>query len=75
MFFFLETLIEQVRFDVGILHTIVFHRALGLIRPKDIDLELFEITYVRLNIFLLYGFVVPEVTCFDVGWAQMVSML
>ncbi|KAL9815689.1 hypothetical protein AtNW77_Chr5g0154281 [Arabidopsis thaliana] len=30
-----------------ILHTIVFHRALGLIRPKDIDLELFEITYVQ----------------------------
>ena len=32
----------------GILHTIVFHRALGLIRPKDIDLELFDITYVTL---------------------------
>ncbi|CAH8339922.1 unnamed protein product [Eruca vesicaria subsp. sativa] len=30
-----------------ILHTIVFHRALGLIRPKDVDLELFEITYVQ----------------------------
>ncbi|CAN7090116.1 unnamed protein product [Brassica rapa subsp. narinosa] len=30
-----------------ILHTIVFHRALGLIRPKDIDLELFDITYVQ----------------------------
>ncbi|XP_065875426.1 autophagy-related protein 101 isoform X1 [Euphorbia lathyris] len=30
-----------------ILHTIVFHRALGLIRPRDIDLELFEITYVQ----------------------------
>lgn len=30
----------------GILHTIIFHRALGLVRPKDIDLELFEITYV-----------------------------
>ncbi|KAF3438894.1 hypothetical protein FNV43_RR17169 [Rhamnella rubrinervis] len=30
-----------------ILHTIVFHRALGLVRPKDIDLELFEITYVQ----------------------------
>ncbi|CAK7339423.1 unnamed protein product [Dovyalis caffra] len=29
-----------------ILHTIVFHRALGLVRPKDIDLELFDITYV-----------------------------
>ncbi|ESR39060.1 Autophagy-related protein 101 [Citrus sinensis] len=31
----------------GILHTIIFHRALGLVRPKDIDLELFEITYVQ----------------------------
>lgn len=32
---------------VGILHTIIFHRALGLVRPKDVDLELFDITYVR----------------------------
>ncbi|POO02723.1 Autophagy-related protein [Trema orientale] len=31
----------------GILHTILFHRALGLVRPKDADLELFEITYVQ----------------------------
>ncbi|CAN8264122.1 unnamed protein product [Cochlearia groenlandica] len=30
-----------------ILHTVVFHRALGLIRPKDIDLENFDITYVQ----------------------------
>ncbi|KAJ0972635.1 hypothetical protein J5N97_020594 [Dioscorea zingiberensis] len=30
-----------------ILHTIVFHRALGLVRPKDVDSELFEITYVQ----------------------------
>lgn len=30
-----------------ILHTIFFHRALGLVRPRDIDLELFEITYVQ----------------------------
>lgn len=37
----------------GILHTIVFHRALGLVRPKDIDLELFEITYVSGSEFLL----------------------
>ena len=39
----------------GILHTIVFHRALGLIRPKDIDLELFEITYVSIQ-YLLFSF-------------------
>jgi len=30
-----------------ILHTIVFHRALGLVRPKDVDLELFDVTYVQ----------------------------
>ncbi|KAI3794077.1 hypothetical protein L1987_36702 [Smallanthus sonchifolius] len=30
-----------------ILHTIFFHRALGLVRPKDIDFELLEITYVQ----------------------------
>jgi len=29
------------------LHTIVFHRALGLVRPKDVDSELFDITYVQ----------------------------
>ncbi|KAJ0963403.1 hypothetical protein J5N97_028525 [Dioscorea zingiberensis] len=30
-----------------ILHTIMFHRALCLVRPKDTDSELFEITYVK----------------------------
>ncbi|KAK9285151.1 hypothetical protein L1049_024336 [Liquidambar formosana] len=30
-----------------ILHSIVFHRALNLVRPKDVDLDLFEITYVQ----------------------------
>ncbi|XP_058735858.1 autophagy-related protein 101-like [Vicia villosa] len=30
-----------------ILHTIIFHRALGLVRPKDVDLELCDITYVQ----------------------------
>ncbi|GKU99025.1 hypothetical protein SLEP1_g11940 [Rubroshorea leprosula] len=30
-----------------ILHTIVFHRALGLVRPKDVELGLFDITYVQ----------------------------
>ncbi|KAK6939951.1 Autophagy-related protein 101, partial [Dillenia turbinata] len=29
-----------------ILHSIFFHRALGLVPPKDIDLELFKITYI-----------------------------
>lgn len=31
----------------SILHTVAFHRALGLVRPKDVDLEIFEITYVQ----------------------------
>jgi autophagy-related protein 101 len=30
-----------------ILHTIMFNRALGLVRPKDVDSELFEITYAQ----------------------------
>ncbi|GAB4847027.1 hypothetical protein Ancab_026039 [Ancistrocladus abbreviatus] len=30
-----------------ILHTIMFHRALGLVQPKDVDLQLFDITYVQ----------------------------
>eukprot|EP00245_Coleochaete_scutata_P005555 TRINITY_DN19205_c0_g1_i1.p1 TRINITY_DN19205_c0_g1~~TRINITY_DN19205_c0_g1_i1.p1 ORF type:complete len:220 (+),score=55.91 TRINITY_DN19205_c0_g1_i1:109-768(+) len=30
-----------------ILHTIMFNRALGVVRPKDVDSELFDITYVQ----------------------------
>ena len=30
-----------------ILHTVLFNRALGLVRPREVDLELFDITYVR----------------------------
>uniref|UniRef100_A0A0D9XYW7 Autophagy-related protein 101 n=1 Tax=Leersia perrieri TaxID=77586 RepID=A0A0D9XYW7_9ORYZ len=30
-----------------ILHTIFFHRTLSLVRPKDVDCEFFEITYVQ----------------------------
>ncbi|KAK9168977.1 hypothetical protein Syun_001117 [Stephania yunnanensis] len=33
-----------------ILHTIVFHRALGLVRPRDVDSEIFEITYVQCGV-------------------------
>ena len=29
------------------LHTIVFNRALGHVRPVDVDSELFDVTYVR----------------------------
>jgi hypothetical protein len=30
-----------------VLHTIVFNRALGHVRPIDVDSELFDVTYVR----------------------------
>ena len=30
----------------GILHTIIFNRALGPVRPREVDSELFDITYV-----------------------------
>ncbi|KAG2719898.1 hypothetical protein I3843_02G007400 [Carya illinoinensis] len=48
--------LEVEHFEIGevlrcILHTIVFHRALGLVRPKDVDLELFEITYICLSFY------------------------
>ncbi|KAM3286277.1 hypothetical protein P3S67_025076 [Capsicum chacoense] len=36
-----------MKMAAGIFHTIVFHRALGLMRPKEIDMELFDITYVQ----------------------------
>ena len=29
-----------------VLHTILFNRALGLVRPREVDLALFDITYV-----------------------------
>uniref|UniRef100_A0A8R7TNK2 Autophagy-related protein 101 n=1 Tax=Triticum urartu TaxID=4572 RepID=A0A8R7TNK2_TRIUA len=32
-----------------ILHTIFFHRTLTLVRPKDVDCDLFEITYVSIT--------------------------
>lgn len=33
----------------GILHTIVFNRALGPCKPQEVDSELFDITYVSYN--------------------------
>eukprot|EP00976_Prorocentrum_cordatum_P096236 1190484-Prorocentrum_minimum.AAC.2 len=33
-------------FILGLLHTIMFNRALGPVRPRDVDSELFEISYV-----------------------------
>lgn len=31
----------------GLLHTILFHRTLGALKPVDVDSELLELTYVR----------------------------
>ena len=31
----------------GLLHTIIFNRALGPVRPREVDLQLFDLTYVR----------------------------
>jgi hypothetical protein len=35
---------------VGILHTIFFHRTLSLVRPKDVDCDFLEITYVSISL-------------------------
>jgi autophagy-related protein 101 len=44
----LEVDVDEIREILPcILHTIIFHRALGLVRPKEIDLDLFDITYVQ----------------------------
>lgn len=31
----------------GILHTILFHRTLGALKPVDVESELLDLTYVR----------------------------
>ena len=33
----------------GVLHTIFFHRALGVVRPIEKDCELFDITFAQCN--------------------------
>ncbi|KAK6922995.1 Autophagy-related protein 101 [Dillenia turbinata] len=52
-----------------ILHTISFHRALGLVRPKDIDLELFEITYVQCGDLDLEKKIDDKIDQF-IGWVE-----
>ena len=32
--------------SAGVLHTILFNRALGPVKPKEVDSELFDVTYV-----------------------------
>lgn len=52
-----------------ILHTILFHRALGLVRPKDVDLELFEITYVQCGDFEIEKKIDEKIEQF-IGWVE-----
>jgi autophagy-related protein 101 len=56
----------------GLLHTIIFNRALGYVTPRDVDSELFDITYVRtaaglcLYVFSSWPHVAPhQVHCGD----------
>ena len=42
------------RIHAGVLHTIIFNRALGAFRPKEVDSELFDITYVRNSVHILW---------------------
>ncbi len=38
---------RPARFAIpGVLHTIIFNRSLGYVFPKDVDSDLFDITYV-----------------------------
>ena len=39
-------------YTAGILHTIFFHRTLSLVRPKDVDCDFLEITYVSISLYL-----------------------
>lgn len=34
----------------GLLHTVLFHRALGVVRPKDTQLSLFDVVFVSLSL-------------------------
>ncbi|KAJ7554530.1 hypothetical protein O6H91_06G144700 [Diphasiastrum complanatum] len=61
-----------------ILHTIMFNRALGLVRPRDIDSELFEkITYAAtIDLILLhYNFptLTKKVQCGDATYEKLVE--
>lgn len=52
-----------------ILHTILFHRALGLVRPKDVDLDLFDITYVQCGDVELEKKIDEKIDQF-IGWVE-----
>ncbi|CAL9173525.1 unnamed protein product [Musa hybrid cultivar] len=52
-----------------ILHTILFHRALGLVRPKDVECELFDITYVQCGDHELEKKIDEKINQF-IGWVE-----
>ncbi|RWR83171.1 autophagy-related protein 101-like protein isoform X1 [Cinnamomum micranthum f. kanehirae] len=52
-----------------ILHTIFFNRALGRVRPKDVDLELFDITYVQCGDADLEKKIAEKIDQF-IGWIE-----
>lgn len=37
-----------LRLFAGVLHTIMFNRSLGQVKPQDVESELFDITYVSM---------------------------
>ncbi|XP_015065084.1 autophagy-related protein 101 isoform X2 [Solanum pennellii] len=47
-----------------ILHSIMFHRAFGLIYPKNVDSEIFEITYMQCSDFVIERKVDEKITQF-----------
>ncbi|XBJ05393.1 hypothetical protein VPH35_024191 [Triticum aestivum] len=52
-----------------ILHTIFFHRTLTLVRPKDVDCDLFEITYVQCGLAELEKEVDEKINQF-IAWSE-----
>ncbi|CAL9113279.1 hypothetical protein MUK42_01942 [Musa troglodytarum] len=53
----------------SILHTILFHRALGLVRPKDVECELFDIIYVQCEDHELEKKIDEKINQF-IGWVE-----
>lgn len=65
-----------------VLHTILFNRALGQVAPRDVDSDLFDITYVRrslihncmlLEIVVACGYAARHVNCGG-GYARPLSL-
>ncbi|EIE19548.1 DUF1649-domain-containing protein [Coccomyxa subellipsoidea C-169] len=52
-----------------VLHTIIFNRALGPVRPREVDSELFEITYVQCGDTLVERVIEEKIDQFY-GWVE-----